>query len=94
MASLTLIGQKDGDDQAELDAVGATFGAVALIAFAVVAVSLFTVITPTVVEALLTKTRIRLVVSIVLLAVIATIVAECDEVPDAKQPPIGEAKES
>jgi len=51
-ASLTLIGQKDGDDEAELDAVGATLGAVALVAFAVVAVSLFTVITPTVVEAL------------------------------------------
>jgi len=40
-ASLTLIGQKDGDDEAELDAAGATIGAVALVAFAVTASAMF-----------------------------------------------------
>ena len=51
-ASLTLIGEKEGDDQAELDAVGATVGAVALVAFAFVAVAMFTVVRPTAVEVL------------------------------------------
>lgn len=44
-ASLTLVGDKDGDDEAELDAAGATIGAVALGAFALTASALFVHVT-------------------------------------------------
>jgi Protein of unknown function (DUF3147) len=40
-ASLTLIGAKEGDDQAELDAAGAVIGAVGMIGFALTAFFLF-----------------------------------------------------
>lgn len=49
-ASLTLIADKHGDDQAELDAAGAVIGAIALVAFAITAFALFVRVNPAITE--------------------------------------------
>ena len=49
-ASLTLIGEKDGDEQAQLSAAGAVLGAVGMVAFAATAFLLFDSVHPAAAE--------------------------------------------